>query len=167
MRPMADPHPKRPGARKLRVVALSSAAIATVYAIGWGATRPGASSDDQLVRLLPGQERPARSGLRPPVPPGRYTDGTWTGAASNAYGRVEVAVRIQGGRITAAAITRTTTFYPASFIAALPAQVVERQSADLDVVSTATASWQDFVDAVQRALTTAAGRPLPPARGGS
>jgi uncharacterized protein with FMN-binding domain len=166
MRRMADQRAKRTGARKLQVVALSSAAIATVYAIGWGATKPGAPSDEEYVRLLPGQERPARAGLRPPVPPGRYTDGTWTGAASNAYGKVEVAVRIQGGRITAAQITRTTTFYPASFIAALPGQVVQRQSADVDVVSTATASWQDFVNAVQQALTRAAGKPWPPAREG-
>jgi len=163
---MADQRPKQTAARKLQVVALSSAAIATVYAVGWAATRPGAPSDDQLVRLLPGQQRPLRVGLRPPVPPGRYSDGTWTGAASNAYGKVEVAVRIQGGRITAARITRTNTFYPASSIAGLPVQVVARQSADVDVVSGATASWQDFVNAVQQALTTAAGKPWPPPREG-
>jgi uncharacterized protein with FMN-binding domain len=167
LRSMAEQRPKRPGARKLQTVALSSAAIATVYAIGWAATRPDAPSNDQVVRLLPGQHRPVRAGLRPPVPPGHYSDGTWTGAASNAYGEVEVAVRIQGGRIAAARITRTTTFYPVSLITGLPAQVVERQSADVDVVSGATASWQDFANAVQQALTTAAGKPWPPPREGS
>jgi len=164
---MSDQRPKRTGPRKLQVVALSSAAIATVYALGWAATRPGAPGDEQPVRLAPGQQRPIRAGLRPPAPPGHYSDGTWTGVASNAFGEVEVAVRIQGGRIAAARLARTSTFYPASAIAALPGQVVERQSADVDVVSGATASWQDFVNAVQQALTRAAGKPWPPAREGS
>src|SRR6266545_6911844 len=117
---MSDQRPKRTGPRKLQVVALSSAAIATVYALGWAATRPGAPGDEQPVRLAPGQQRPIRAGLRPPAPPGHYSDRSWTGVASNAFGEVEVAVRIQGGRIAAARLARTSTLYPASAIAALP-----------------------------------------------
>jgi uncharacterized protein with FMN-binding domain len=63
-----------------------------------------------------------------------------------------VAVTIQGGRIANVALTQVTTQYPASRIAALPGQVVARQSAQVDRVSGATYSTQAFQQAVQQAL---------------
>ena len=58
-------------------------------------------------------------------------------------------------RRTNVALTRVTTQYPASRIAALPGQVVARQSARVDRVSGATYSVQAFQQAVQQALAQA------------
>lgn len=81
-----------------------------------------------------------------------YKDGTYAGLGTSRFGNVEVAVTVQGGRIANVALTRVTTKYPASRIAALPGQVVSRQSAQVDNVSGATASAQAFRSAVQQAL---------------
>ena len=85
-----------------------------------------------------------------------YQDGTYAGTGTSRFGNVEVAVTVQGGRIANVALTRVTTKYPASRIAALPGQVVARQSAQVDNVSGATASAQAFRSAVQQALGKAA-----------
>jgi uncharacterized protein with FMN-binding domain len=149
-----DRGPWRRRARKLQAVALGSAAVATVYGLGWAATRPEA-----IERAQAGSsQRPAHPRLTPPARPGRYRDGTYRERAQNAFGSVEVAVRIQQGRIASVAVTGWSMYYSQDFVADLPAQVVARQSADVDVVSAATASWQDFVVAVQRALAKAAKR---------
>jgi uncharacterized protein with FMN-binding domain len=66
-----------------------------------------------------------------------------------------VSVTIQGGRIANVTISSVTTQYPVSRIAALPAQVVTRQSGQVDNVSGATYSAQAFSLAVQAALSKA------------
>jgi uncharacterized protein with FMN-binding domain len=85
-----------------------------------------------------------------------YKDGTFAGAGTSRFGNVEVAVTILNGRINTVALTRVTTKYPASRIAALPGQVGSRQTAQVDNVSGATASAQAFKAAVQQALGKAA-----------
>jgi uncharacterized protein with FMN-binding domain len=84
-----------------------------------------------------------------------YRDGTYSGSGRSRFGDVQVAVTIQSGRISNVALTRVTTRYPASRIAALPGQVVARQSAQVDNVSGATASASAFRSAVQAALAQA------------
>jgi uncharacterized protein with FMN-binding domain len=81
-----------------------------------------------------------------------YRDGTYAGAGTSRFGNVEVTVTVQDGRIANVALTRVNTRYLASRIAALPGQVVTRQSAQVDNVSGATASAQAFRTAVQQAL---------------
>src|SRR2546428_4466666 len=76
--------------------------------------------------------------------PGAYKDGTYNGTGTSRRGGFDVAVTIAGGRITNAAITRAFTEYPAARVAALPAQVVARQSAGVDKVTGATYSSQAF-----------------------
>jgi uncharacterized protein with FMN-binding domain len=68
---------------------------------------------------------------------------------------VSVEVTIQGGRIANVAITDVTTQYSVRRIAALPGQVVARQSAQVNRVSGATYSTQAFQQAVQQALAQA------------
>jgi uncharacterized protein with FMN-binding domain len=84
-----------------------------------------------------------------------YRDGTYQGRGTSRRGDVGVSVTIQGGRITNVAITQITTQYPASRIAALPGQVVARQSAQVDRITGATYSVQAFQQAVQQALAQA------------
>lgn len=140
--------PWRTRAQKLQAIGLSAAAIVMTYGAGYLLiTGP----------VGPEQVQQARQRLlTPPARSGHYRDGTWTGAASNVFGGVEVAVTITGGRIRQVQITRCTTFYPQTYIDGLPAKIVAAQSADVAVVSGATGSWQDLTAAVQQALTRAA-----------
>jgi uncharacterized protein with FMN-binding domain len=84
-----------------------------------------------------------------------YKDGTYNGTGSSRRGDVWVSVQIQAGRIANVTITRSTLQYPLRDIANLPSQVVQRQSAQVDVVSRATYSSQAFRGAVSQALASA------------
>jgi uncharacterized protein with FMN-binding domain len=84
-----------------------------------------------------------------------YRDGTYQGSGTSRRGGFVVAVTIQGGRIANVTFTQVTTQYPVSRVAALPGQVVARQSAQVDRVSGATYSVQAFQQAVQQALAKA------------
>jgi uncharacterized protein with FMN-binding domain len=84
-----------------------------------------------------------------------YKDGTYSGQGTSRRGNVWVDVTVQGGRITTVNITRSTLQYPVRDIAGLPAQVVSRQSAQVDLVSGATYSTQAFRGAVSQALSKA------------
>jgi len=87
---------------------------------------------------------------------GKYRNGTYTGQGSNRIGSVEVAVTVNQGKITSCEITNCSTHYSVSAIdPVLPNQVVARQSGNVDVVTGATKSTQDFQTAVQQALDQA------------
>jgi len=85
-----------------------------------------------------------------------FRDGTYTGQGSSRRGDVWVSVQVQGGRIANVSITRSTLQYPLRDIAGLPSQVVQRQTAQVDIVSRATYSSQAFRQAVSQALSKAA-----------
>jgi uncharacterized protein with FMN-binding domain len=80
-------------------------------------------------------------------------DGTFVGLGRSRRGDVEVTLTIQSGKIVTADISHCMTQYPQSVIDGLPSEVVERQSADVDLVSGATYSSRAFQDAVRQALT--------------
>jgi uncharacterized protein with FMN-binding domain len=84
-----------------------------------------------------------------------YRDGTYSGTGTSRFGNVTVSVTTAGGKIASVQITKVTTKYPASRIASLPAQVLQAQSASVNVVTGATYSTQAFKQAVQQALTQA------------
>jgi uncharacterized protein with FMN-binding domain len=181
-------------ARKLNknLVALSSAAIVAVYAVGLArsdadtpevaagptaspiaqtATQPSpeptptavaravaraiASATPSPAAGAAGQP-PAVATSPAPSASVRYQDGTFTGSGTSRFGGFDVAVTIRNGAISSVELTRVTTRYPASRIAGLPGQVIERQSADVDLVSGATYSARAFKDAVAQALAKAA-----------
>ncbi|MEH7694704.1 FMN-binding protein [Bacillus altitudinis] len=68
---------------------------------------------------------------------------------------MSVSVTIKQGNITSVEITSDNTRYGQSSISSLPNEVVIRQSADVDTVSGATLSTQDFETAVAQALEQA------------
>ncbi|MGS0905612.1 FMN-binding protein [Bacillus altitudinis] len=82
-------------------------------------------------------------------------DGTYSGTGSNEIGSISVSVTIKQGNITSVEITSDNTRYGQSSISSLPNEVVIRQSADVDTVSGATLSTQDFETAVAQALEQA------------
>jgi len=70
-------------------------------------------------------------------------------------GNVWVSVTVESGRVELVSITRSTLQYPVRDIAGLPAQVVAKQSAQVNIVSGATYSSQAFRTAVSQALQQA------------
>jgi uncharacterized protein with FMN-binding domain len=84
-----------------------------------------------------------------------YKDGTFAGQGTSRRGDVWVSVQIQGGRIANVSITRSTLQYPLRDIAGLPSEVVQLQSAQVDIVSRATYSSMAFRGAVAQALASA------------
>lgn len=99
---------------------------------------------------------PAPAANAAPAAQGAYRDGTYTGSGSSRRGGVVVSLVVQGGRIASVTITQSTLQYPLRDIAGLPAQVVQRQTAQVDTVSRATYSSQAFKGAVAQALSKAA-----------
>jgi len=93
--------------------------------------------------------------VTPSTAPVTYKDGAYEGAGRSRRGDVEVTVTIQGGRITRVSLDTVTTYYPVRYIAGLPAQVIARQSANVDMISGATISVVAFRTAVQQALAQA------------
>ncbi len=94
---------------------------------------------------------------RAPATAALYKDGTYTGTGSSRHGNISASVIVQSGKIVSATITQCGTRYPCSDIAALPGEVVARQSATVDVVSGATDSSQAYRGAIQVALAKAKG----------
>jgi uncharacterized protein with FMN-binding domain len=84
-----------------------------------------------------------------------YKDGTYSGQGTSRRGDVWVQVQIAAGRIANVSITRSTLQYPLRDIAGLPQQVVDRQTAQVDIVSRATYSSTAFRGAVAQALASA------------
>jgi uncharacterized protein with FMN-binding domain len=82
-------------------------------------------------------------------------DGTYTGWGTSRHGDIQATVQIKDGKIVFAAITECLTRYSCSWIAALPPQVLARQSPEVDFVSGATESTNAFYYAVVQALNKA------------
>ncbi len=97
-----------------------------------------------------------------PAPKGAYKDGSYTGPVADAfYGKIQVAVVIQGGKISKI----DTPIYPndpgeTSYVSghALPIlkqEAISAQSANVDVVSGATQTSEGFKESLTAALAQA------------
>ena len=139
-----------------RLVALSSSAIAAIYLAGFVYTRGAdAGLASVATSVAPTTQAAATSTSTALSTTAAYRDGTYTGTGTSRRGNVSVSLTIQSGRIANVTISSVTTQYPVSRITALPAQVVARQSSQVDNVSGATYSAQAFSLAVQAALSKA------------
>ncbi len=94
---------------------------------------------------------PADSAAHRPV----LKDGEYYGWGTSRHGDIQAGIEIKGGRITGAWVQQCLTRYSCSWIAALPGQVVTRQSPEVDYVSGATQSTNAFYYAVVEALARA------------
>jgi uncharacterized protein with FMN-binding domain len=146
-------------ARKLNknLIALGSAAIVGVYALGYARTQPG--TDQAVAAVAAGASAMAtpspvgaasESGQASPI--AAYRDGVYTGSGHSRAGGIDVVVTVQRGKIATVQITHATTYFPAARIARLPGVAVERQTAQVDFVSGATESSRAFRDALTQAL---------------
>jgi len=145
------------------MIALCTAAIGAVYATGYIATLPteaqSTSSHKERIQIQQPSstigEEATPSSAPQQTTSSTYKDGTYYGEGMNRIGSVQVAVTIKGDKITAVDITNCDTHYSQSYIDDLPNQVVASQSSDVDVVSGATLSTEDFQTAVDNALQQA------------
>jgi uncharacterized protein with FMN-binding domain len=96
-----------------------------------------------------------------PTRPGRFHDGVYAAWGRSPHGRIQSTVIVRRGRIVAADITGCRTRYPCSMIDALPQQVLDRQGANVDIVSGATHSSQAFSRAIALALQDASRETAP------
>ena len=152
------------------LVALSASAVAVIYTAGYLRTQAADSAIG--AALVPTAMATAAA---PPTPIATATalptavptpvraastqtqlkDGTYNGQGTSRRGDVWVSVQVQGGRIANVTITRSTLQYPLRDIAGLPSEVVQRQSAQVDIISRATYSSMAFRGAVTQALASA------------
>lgn len=98
---------------------------------------------------------PKDSSSKPEEKAVAWKDGVYFGWGTSRHGDIQAEVEIRGGRIVSAAISQCLTRYSCSWIAALPPQVLTRQSPDVDYVSGATQSANAFYYAVVDALIKA------------
>jgi uncharacterized protein with FMN-binding domain len=155
-----------------RLVTLSASAVATIYAAGLfstravaqgadGATEPAVVPTATAASVTPTSTPTIVVGASATATPtatatsSGYADGTYSGAGTSRFGNVTVSVTTSAGKITNVQITKVTTSYPVSRIASLPAQVVQQQTANVNVVTGATYSSNAFKQAVQQALAQA------------
>lgn len=87
-------------------------------------------------------------------------DGTFKGkGVANPYGTVQVSIRVDGGRITAAEATYPTTGNSGAInpnaVAQLKQETLKAQSAEIDAVSGATFTSKSYVESLQAALDAA------------
>lgn len=98
---------------------------------------------------------PSKKSTSPSKSSSTYKDGSYSGAGMNRYGVVQVSVAVKNGKIASVQITNCQTHYPESDIQSLPQQVVANQTWNVDIVSGATGSSEDFRAAVENALQKA------------
>ncbi|KSU83162.1 Uncharacterized protein, contains FMN-binding domain [Fictibacillus enclensis] len=148
-----------------KMIALCSSAIGAVYLAGFVSSQPDQSAavpHTHTDHTNTKTDTPA-NGAKPPrqvsknsVPTNKvYKDGTFIGQATNHIGSVEVAVTFKKDKITDVEITNCDTHYSPSYIQDLPQQVLIRQSANVDIVSGATLSTEDFQQAVDDCIQQA------------
>jgi len=97
-----------------------------------------------------------------PKPKGQYADGTYTGAAADAYyGMVQIRVTIQGGKLVTVDFLqypndrRTSQYINANAMPQLKSEAIQAQSANVSGVSGASDTSQAFIQSLGDALSQA------------
>ncbi|QGX67089.1 FMN-binding protein [Bacillus sp. ms-22] len=146
-----------------KMISLCTAAISSLYITGYAATHHAQAvqttqsntQEDASSNNTSSTSATLTTQTEDTSSESELQDGTYSGTGSNEIGSISVSVTIKQGAITAVEITSDNTRYGQSSISSLPNQVVIRQSADVDTVSGATLSTQDFETAVAQALEQA------------
>jgi len=124
---------------------------ATATRVDTPATPPAPPPSQQAVA------QPPDTASAPPNEKERsgFKDGVYYGWGTSRHGDIQAAVEIKDGKIARAYIAQCLTRYSCSWVSALPPEVVQRQSAEVDVVSGATQSSNAFYYAIVEALKQA------------
>jgi uncharacterized protein with FMN-binding domain len=141
--------------------AISVCAIALLL-LGYNGTLSLRGKDQQIAQLT--EEKAAAQQVQQEADPASadaaasaYKDGTYTGTGQGFGGEIVAEVKIENGSITSVNITSHSgedgTYF--SMAEKLTDTIVEKQSADVDLVSGATFSSTGIRDAAQDALNRA------------
>jgi uncharacterized protein with FMN-binding domain len=139
------------------LIGLSSAAILSVYGLGYFHTQASGadlSIDSVLNTPTPAPTRVGQTPGPSPITAG-YRDGTYKATGTSRHGDVQATIVISGGKITSAKVTGCNTRYPCSDVNPLVSEVVSRQGAPVHYVSGATDSSRAYIQAVKLALQQA------------
>ena len=162
---------------KLRggIIAISSAAIISIYTLGHANT---SAMSDQLSADAPiaaatsvVPRAKAVSGVAAPTvasstkgsqsaptaaaAAAAYKDGSYTGSGTSRHGGMNVTAVIKDGKITSANVTGCSTRYPCSDVNQLIRAAVSQQSVPVNHVSGATDSSKAYKQALTGALSSA------------
>jgi uncharacterized protein with FMN-binding domain len=153
------------------LIGLSSAAVLSVYGLGYLHTRATAqhpsvsvsrtlsnsvaASPTQPSRTL-GQPTPAQSSrAATPTPTGSYKDGTYIGRGTSRHGGIEATVVVKDGALVSALVSKCLTRYSCSYVDPLTQEVVRTQKVPVSHISGATDSSNAYKQAVHNALAQA------------
>ena len=133
----------------------TSAASSTAEPVTIAATPSAAPASEPAAIAAQAQsdvaEAPPAAVQEKPV----WKDGTYLGWGHCRHGTLQASVVVEAGRIASATISQCYTRYPCTVISMLPPQVPQRQSAEVDRVSSATESADAFYFAIVDALEKA------------
>jgi uncharacterized protein with FMN-binding domain len=150
------------------VVVLAVAIIGALGVYGKGrsgAGQPGTSGQPSFVQSdsINSQDNPARSDMSSASQASSFKDGTYTGSSEDtAYGTVQVAVVVSGGKITDVNFLKMpndrghTQEVTAFSEPLLKQETLQRQSAHIDFVTGATQTSEGYEQSLQSALNQAA-----------
>jgi uncharacterized protein with FMN-binding domain len=142
------------------LLGLSSAAILSVYAMGYFQTRQLSGPNVISLASEPQVPQPVAQGTATQAPTGQaqagYKDGTYVGLGTSRHGNIEATVVIQGGKIISAKVTRCMTRYPCSDVTPLVSEAVAIQATPVHHVSGASDSSRAYKMAIKNALEQAA-----------
>lgn len=140
-------------------VLLCSTAVAAVYATGYFATdtqasivQPTAYTQSSIQSTTTQTQGTLTVATQTSS---LYTDGTYIGTGNTRRGSIEVTVTIKSDKITDVEISNFAMHYSERDVEGMPAEVIQKQSAQVSNVSGATYSTEAFQDAVQEALSQA------------
>jgi uncharacterized protein with FMN-binding domain len=177
--PAAPAKKRRKGKLSGGIIALSSAAIVSIYALGRANTSAGSeqafvdaptAAAPVVARAggaTPAAPTTATAGARPapgaapsstqsaPTPAAAYKDGTYAGNGNSRHGGMQVTVVIKGGKIASANVTSCGTRYPCSDVNSLVRAAVSKQVVPVNHVSGSTDSSQAYKQALTNALKQA------------
>jgi uncharacterized protein with FMN-binding domain len=162
--PAASASRARKGKLSGGIIAISSAAIVSVYALGRAnsnavsnplmvesptAAASAAPSAGATVAASTSRNQPAST------PIATYKDGSYTGSGDSRHGGMQVKVVIKNGKIASANVASCSTRYSCSDVDPLVSEAVSRQGVPVHYVSGSTDSSQAYKQALTSALRQA------------
>lgn len=144
--------PSTPPATTVAAAPVDSATKASVPAIPEYTPPPPAPASTPPVNPDSAVAAPAAKVVKP------LRDGVFHGYGSSRHGDIEVRIEVVGQKVVYAEISRCLTRWPCTIVERLPAQVIDRQTADVDIITGATASSDAFYMAVLDAFSTSRGK---------
>ena len=176
--PSSRPRPKKnkagvPGvaafrARKSKlsggIIAVSSAAIVAVYALGRAnssavSNQPMVHAPAAATSVTPSAAPTAAASSSPSqptsTPTATYKDGSYPGSGDSRHGGMDVTVVIKDGKITSANVVSCSTRYSCSDVDPLVSEAVSTQGVLVHYISGATDSSDAYNQALLNALAQA------------